>query len=369
MASTLTLIAEKAGVSTATVSMALRGKGRMSDETRNKIKAAAEELDYRVHPILSQACSLARRASARNYRETLGFILEYPMETCGYYQRALYDAARDRAEAMGYKLEPFIATGKRSQNQSLSRILVARGIRGIIILQRLGQTQPRLYLDWKNFAAVEINRYLRYPRNLHHIDTVDYHKILEAMHLLKKVGFRRIGMAVEPMQNNSRRGIYAAASLIVESKKPVSKGVPPLISFGPWCLDTFQRWLDRYKPDVLYVHHNSDIMPWLDALGLKVPGDISIFCANVHQPHISGLRRDYAGMGRSAVEMVSLLLGDNCLGLPRTPRCWLVDELWQAGTTLSHSIDEFITADGVLSGAKPRTLQRENEVADQLVKG
>ena len=44
-------IAEEAGVSTATVSRALRGFQHVNDATRAKIMAAAKKLDYPVIPI------------------------------------------------------------------------------------------------------------------------------------------------------------------------------------------------------------------------------------------------------------------------------------------------------------------------------
>lgn len=46
---TLQDVADRAGVSRATASLALRGKGRMADVTRARIRAAAEELDYVVN--------------------------------------------------------------------------------------------------------------------------------------------------------------------------------------------------------------------------------------------------------------------------------------------------------------------------------
>lgn len=348
MPSAMSQIAQQLGVSTATVSMALRDKGRMSAETRKKIKAAAQALDYHAHPLISKACSLARRSNARNYRETLAFIIEYPMQNCGYYQQALHDGAVERAKMLGYKLEPFLLSGKRSDQQRLSRVLVARGIRGVIVIPRLSHTHPRLTLNWEHFAAVEIYRTLWSPRNLHYIGTVDYQKILEAMHLLKRVGYKRIGMAIEPRQNHHQRGIFNAAYLMLQSKLRASQRIPPLLSFGPWNEATFKRWLDRYKPDVLYIHENPDIGPWMKNLGLRVPEDISLFCENVHRNEVSGLRRDYIGTGQAAVEMVSLLLGNNSLGLVANPRCWLIDELWQPGTTLRHSIDSHISKEGFL---------------------
>ncbi|MEY4037368.1 MAG: hypothetical protein RL201_749, partial [Actinomycetota bacterium] len=44
-------IAEEAGVSTATVSRALRGFHHVNDATRAKIMAAAEKLNYPLEPI------------------------------------------------------------------------------------------------------------------------------------------------------------------------------------------------------------------------------------------------------------------------------------------------------------------------------
>lgn len=344
-------IAQQIGVSTATVSLALRDKGRMSSETRAKIKAAAHALDYHAHPVISRACSLARQSKARNYRETIALIIEYPMESSRYYQQALYDGATASATAMGYKLEPFVVSGKRPDQKRLNRILLARGIRGLIVIPRLSDTHPRLYFDWKEFASVEIFRTVWHPANLHHVGTVDYYKILEAMHLLKRVGYKRIGMAIEPRQNYHQRGIFSAAYLMLQSKISPSKRIPPLLSFGPWNEGTFKRWMDRYQPDVLYIHQNPEILSWIKKMKLRVPKDISLFCENVQDSNLSGLRRDYVGMGQSAIEMVSLLLVSNSLGLVKNPRSWLVDELWQAGSSLSHSIAGYVTEKGLVSQA------------------
>ena len=341
-------IAKQVGVSVATVSLALRDIGRMSIETRAKIKAAARALDYAANPVISKACSMARRSHTANYRETIAFLIEWPMEEAGYYQRALYEGAQDRAALWGCKLEAFVMSPKRTEQKRLSRILVARGIRGLIIAPRLWDMHPRLHLEWAHFAPVQIFNTVWNPANLHHIGTTDYSRFLEAMHLLKRVGYKRIGMAIEPRQDYHQRGVFNAAYLMLQSKLPASRRIPSLLSFGPWGQATLKRWLERYKPDVLYIHQNPDILNWLKNLGLRVPQDISLFCENAQEAHISGLRRDYVTLGRSAVEMVWLLLGNNNLGLVGNPYCWLVDELWQAGTTLSRPIDPFVTAKGYL---------------------
>jgi len=352
MASTIRKIAEQTGVSAATVSLALRGVGRISAKTRQKIELAAKTLGYQPHPLLAKAFSLARRPEALHYRESLAFIVEWTTETGPYYQRIVHAAAQERANSLGYKLEEFLLSGKPSDHRRLSRVLVARGIRGVIIMPRLEHRQPRVYLDWDNFAAVEIGRTLWSPRNLHHVETADYHKVIEAIHLLKKAGYRRIGMAVEPMQNQHQRGIYNAAYLLQQLRIPVRQRIPPLSIFGEWNEKTFQRWVKQYEPDVLYIHDTVTVCPWLKKMGLRVPQDISLFCANVEKPEFSGLRRDSAAMGRSTIEMLSLLLENDQVGLTDNPRCWQVDEFWQAGTTLSHPIDKYISKTGALLSSR-----------------
>ena len=50
-------VAEEAGVSTATVSRALRGLHHVNDSTRSKILAAAEKLNYPLTPIKGNTAS------------------------------------------------------------------------------------------------------------------------------------------------------------------------------------------------------------------------------------------------------------------------------------------------------------------------
>ncbi len=348
MSSNLAQIARQTGVSMATVSLALRDKGRMSQETRDKVKAAAEALNYHVHPLLSRAFSIARRSNAIQYRETLAFLIEYPMDPNRFYQQSLFDAARESASKLGYLLEPFLITDEPSDQIRVSHILRARGIRGLIIVPRLSFAHPRLHFEWEHFAAVQIYRTIWNPPNLHYIASTDYEKVLEAMHLLKKVGYKRIGMAIEPPQNNLQRGTFVAAYLVLQAKVPVSQRIPPLLSYGPWNEATFRKWMARYNPDVLYVHQHPVIFSWIKKLGLSIPEDISVFCENVQEPHLSGLRRDYVGMGQSAVEMISILLGNDTLGLPGNPRSWHVDEFWQVGASLKFSITDHVTPDGYM---------------------
>lgn len=353
--SSIRVVAERAGVSPAAVSLALRGAGRLSEKTRAHILKVAAKMGYETNPILAKALSLARQSPGERYRETIAFLLEYASETGPEYQKAMHKAAAQRATAMGLKLEAFVVTAKPEEHRRLMRVLRARGIRGVIIIPRLEHLQPRLHLEWSELAAVEIGRTLWNPRNLHHVETADYNKVIEAIHLLKKAGYKRIGMAIEPMQNQHQRGTYYAAYLVSQLRQPEAQRIPVLASTGPWNEETFRAWIARYKPDVLFIHHAPEVCGWLKAMKIRWPEDISLFCANVRDPEMSGMLRDYPGLGRSAVEMLSLLLESGEIGLPVRPRSWQVDEAWQVGRTLSHSIERFVSEEG---GLLPDVLPR-----------
>lgn len=352
-------IAEHTGLSTATVSLALRDVGRIPEVTRQRVKAAADELGYQAQPLLSKALSLIRQPKEERYRETLAFLTEFSLDDptldpYPLYQKLLFTGASERARTLGFKLESFTLSGKPSEHRRVGRVLHARGIRGLIIIPRVKLDQPRLSFNWNHFVSVEIGRTLWFPRNLHRVETADYNKIIEVLHLLKKAGYRRIGMAVEPQQNKHQRGSYYSAYLLSQLKQPVRQRIPIAFANGEWNEKTFRAWMKHYRPDVLIVHDLASIVRWLKNLNLRVPEDVSVFCANVQDDYHSGLRRDYSGMGAQAVEMASIMLESGQLGLRENPRCWQVDEMLQPGQTLSRSIAPYISSRGFLLTTPPR---------------
>src|SRR5690606_14026659 len=87
---------------------------------------------------------------------------------------------------------------------------------------------------------------------------------------------------------------------------------------------------------------------WLANLRVTVPRDISLFCINAQEPRLSGLRRDYAGMGRAAVQMLAILLQSEEIGNSEKPRSLQIESFWQPGETLSRPIAPYISEEGLL---------------------
>jgi LacI family transcriptional regulator len=332
-------IAEETGFSVATVSLALRGASRIPEKTREIIRAAAVRHGYTVAPLLSRAFAFARLPEQSRYRETIGMILEYPTHRQPMYQAAIVAHAKKRAESLGYRIDSFQVSGKAADHRRLSRVLAARGIRGLIILPRVGTLYPRLHLAWEHFAAVEIGRTLWTPRELHRVERPIYFELIESFHLLKKAGYKRIGMAVEPTADEKRQGLYTAACLIAQKRLPPRQAIPPLTQFGPWGERSFRAWFKKFRPDVVMIHANNAVPEWLEAMGVSVPGGVSVFGCNVEDTRLSGLTSNLQLYGERAAELLSLLLERNELGLRQDPYCWLAQACWKKGETLAQPLD------------------------------
>ena len=119
---TLKDIAKKAGVTPATVSMALNGKGSISDGTRKRIERIAKEMGY--YP------SATAKALRTNMSKTLGIIVGSLRNE--FFMDIIY-AVEEYAAKKGYII--FVCDAERSSEKVVSSLkaLAARGVDGILI--------------------------------------------------------------------------------------------------------------------------------------------------------------------------------------------------------------------------------------------
>ncbi len=174
MSQSIRTLAKQLGLSTATVSQALRGLGRMSEETRQRVLNEARAMGYLPTPLLSKAFSIMRQPVERRFRETVGFIAEFSPLNAPDYQAQIFDAVLERTRSLGYSVETFVVSGKPSEQRRVSRILEARGIRGLVILPRVHTPLVRLSFRWESFAAVEIGHTILKPHDFHRVERSVY---------------------------------------------------------------------------------------------------------------------------------------------------------------------------------------------------
>jgi DNA-binding LacI/PurR family transcriptional regulator len=127
-------VAELAGVSPATASMALRGLARVPASTREVVERAAAELGYIRDPEIGHVLARSRR-KAIIPRETIVFLSEIPIGTKPDARAPwLFDMRRKAAAAahlLGCELETIVIPLEPAATRELGKKLWMRGIRGI----------------------------------------------------------------------------------------------------------------------------------------------------------------------------------------------------------------------------------------------
>ncbi len=141
---TITDIANRAGVSIGTVHCALSGKPGVSDETRRKIAELAKQMDYRPNAV---AASLKRKT----IRVAAAF--PGPTEESRYYYsfiwQGLRDSIRSRSDYNISLVEVPFYPGANSQGNELSSLLETGQVDGLITT---GYTDLRGMTAFQGFA-------------------------------------------------------------------------------------------------------------------------------------------------------------------------------------------------------------------------
>ena len=150
-------IAQKAGVSISTVSYALNGSPKVTEETRARIQAIANELNY--------VPNMAARTLKRRQTNIIGVYLA---DYAGSFYGELLDGIKKGLELFGYEM--IVCSGKKSH-----LFIPERMVDGAIIL------------DW-TFPAKEIDQYAQRGHQIVVLDRVLSHENIHQVLLDNKGG-------------------------------------------------------------------------------------------------------------------------------------------------------------------------------------
>lgn len=138
-------IAKKAGVSISTVSYALNGSSKVTDETRSRILHVANELNY----IPNAAARTLKKKESR----ILGvFLTDFRGDVYG----ELLDGMKEVCNSQGYDL--IVCSGEQSH-----RMLPERMIDGAVILDHTFSSEELLKHAQRNHKIVVLDRELEHP--------------------------------------------------------------------------------------------------------------------------------------------------------------------------------------------------------------
>lgn len=332
-------VAQKAGVSHTTASLALRNDPRISAPTHHKVVQAALKLDYRRHAVVSDLMAQLRTLKVKTDTATLGFITAWPTRDSWRQspnQRRFFEGVQARASELGYKVEEFWLREPGMTSKRMSRILHARGIRGLI-LQSLPKAHGHLSLEWEHFAAVAKGLTIDRPR-LHRVISSHFEDMRLVGHHLKRLGYRRLGLVLETKLDERVDHAWLAAYLLHQHNLLPCDRVPALIVETDQQAEKFGLWVAQHSPDVI-LYSGLPLLDWIKDLGLRVPEDIGVVHLDWSEEvkPLAGIDADSEMQGEAAVDMLVGQLHANEYGVPAREKIVAVSGRWVMGKSLRRA--------------------------------
>lgn len=335
---TLRDVAEKAGLSIAAVSIALRDHPRLPAETRDRVKQIATELGYAPDPALSALA--AHRSRVRVFRDftVIGLVSNWSTSDSWSKQtsaKQLIEGATNRARELGYSLQHLWARADGATPSRFNRILEARGIRGLI-LAPFENPDALFPLDWKAYSVVTIERSKHYA-NFHHLVPNHYADLLLCWSQLRARGYTRVGLAVRRDLAVRWSHQWEAAHAFAQSQETGAKlDFVPTLELSPTNqTEQIRTWLRTHRPQAV-IGRCENFREAAAAEGLKIPRDIGYVSLNIIDDlaGTSGIDQHRDIMGATAVDVLNSLLQRNQRGMQPASIGTQIDGTWHDGKTL-----------------------------------
>lgn len=337
---TMSSIAEKAGVSKNTVSLALRHDPQIPAGTRRRIERIAKQLGYAKNPVVAQLMTELRKVGPAGYRRTFA-LLNANLDARAFTRHPTIPAyvagCRRRAALHGCTLDEFWLHDPELDGQRLNRMLKARGIRGLIVVGMMKENRlpSRFAVTWQQHATVVTGVRTHGPTLS--FACVDHHAlVLEAMEQARRLGYRRPALVLEGSIDRLVGGRFSSGFWTGEQGLAERERVPGFydVEAARGEPERFHAWYRTRKPDVIFTLHTV-VREWLEEEGVKAPRDVGL----IQLERRRGCA-DWAGMeqhndltGEAAVDMLVGMVNNNEAGVPAFPRATLIGGTWAEGTT------------------------------------
>ena len=349
----LRALAKIAGVSPATVSLALRESPKLMRKTTERIRKLAKEHGYRRNPKLARIMAETVNSRYAANGETIACIITRQSPSNWNPLREPFLAMSQRCADYGYHLEPFWPFQQGMSATRFNKILWSRGVAGLIIcppsysLRRNGRLT--LPIEWDRFSSVEIDDVMTDPP-LNQVRHDHLSGIWLALQEMENLGYRRIGLCLIQDIEMSTHHRWTAGYLYWTHLKGHAGKINPLLC-PSYNANQIRRWITRNRLDAV-ISPTNEALVQVRASGIKVPDDIGYAALDLafeksSKDEFSPLQSDFtfppgevAGIDQCrdeqferAVDLLVTLIHGGKRGVPPHPIIWNSVEKWQYGTT------------------------------------
>lgn len=296
---TIKEVAERAGVAISTVSRVLNDLDRVSDETRQKVQQAAQDLGY----VKNNLAASMKTGSTK-------LIVVIVPDIINEYYTAVIQGAEEVAVSRGYYTLVFSTNDSKQKEEQLFRGQFDRIIDGVIIIPAHDNME---FLKQLKKPVVIVDRYV--PGS--HMEAVVIDNFKGSYLLTKELvdaGHRDIGLLMGPLTFNIGQerlgGFYRAME---EGGVPVQQ---QYIKECTWYMESgYEKAMEllsmEHPPTAIYATNNLLCIGCVEAIankGLRLGKDISLvgfddtLLAKYMDPGITVVRRATIQMGRLGAE-------------------------------------------------------------------
>ena len=335
---TLRDIAQETGLAVSTVSMAMRGDHSIAAGTRQIVEEVAARLNYQPHPMLSalmQSRSVGRELPRQLPIALLSLHSKPSPWNYGWIIPDLYKGLLGRCESRGYRLEEFWMQEPGMSQRRVDEILIARGIGGVIV----GPSpvhQSKVRLSWERFSAVAIGYSISQPV-LDRVISHHIHGVQIALRELRRRGYKRIGLAMLARENARVDWQWTAGYFGGGLQQKLTLCPPFLAPPAQWKGARFLKWYRTHCPEAVLCVHPEEVLPWLEAAGVRVPEDLAVvdlYYRDQFGDQFAAINQNVLQIGQSTVDLLVDKIHQNRRGVPSVPRTLLVEPQWRDGRSV-----------------------------------
>ena len=322
-APTIRDVARVAKVSIGTASKALNANGRLSTETREKVKRVAAEIGYRPNDL---AQSLHRSKSM-----TVGVITN---DSFGRFSFPIFEALEERLAAEGIAVFMCNATDDPARERQHLNQLLGKRIDGIVVTARRTDNRTPIGPLPLGLPVVYVFTHADEDDALSLLPDDEGGAFLATQHLAA-LGRKRIAHVTGPER-------FEAVRLRFQGYRRALKdhGLNEQVLHGPWSEAWGREATNRLfsgaapKPDALFCGNDQiarGVVEALRDLGIAVPKEVSIVgfdnwevMTEAARPPITSIDMNLNALGREAAEqLIAMISGQQIRGAKRMP-CSLV---------------------------------------------
>lgn len=307
MTVTIKEIAERLGVSTATVSRALNNTGYVSEETRKKIIETADALGYKKYK---------EKETSRVKTNLVGVIVS---DITNPFFTQIVRGIEDVLSSSGYSLLLCNADENIDKEIHYLKVFQDKNVDGIILVPAGGDHKGIKDIVNKGIPLVLVDRLI----NGLDVDAVIIDNVSGAYegvsHLISE-GYRKIGIIIGPLE------VMTAKERLEGYKKALQdNGIEfneDLVEFGEYTQDGGYRaaktLIKKEKPDAIFVTNNvmtTGALLAIKELGIKIPNEIGIVgfddleWAPLMNPPLTTISQPIYTIGSTAAQLLLRRLG------------------------------------------------------------